>query len=117
MAYLAMLLRSGLQRASRSGRGFPTKSFSPCVDMKTPARATTRPNQPAFHSQNLRRMICDQKGFCPSVSAVHGGSTHAPNTMMTAGANKETRTRVLVETVSTLMKGKEMFGSAREKTW
>lgn len=99
----AMRPRSGLQRARRSGRGLPIRTFRPCVAAQALAMASARPIQPTFHSQNLRRMYCAAGGFgvgFEGVVAFAGTSSHERRKIIIAGAKRQTRMRVFVVTVS-----------------
>lgn len=103
----AMRATSGLQRARRSGRGFPIKAFRPWVAVQVLARASASPIQPTFHSQNLRRIYCaagdlEEPGLEVEVEEVAfaGTSSHENRRIIIAGAKRQTRSRVLVVTVS-----------------
>lgn len=102
----AMRATSGLQRARRSGRGLPIRAFRPCVADQALAMASARPIQPTFHSQNLRRMYCAAGGLGePELVVVEtvafaGTRSHESRNIITAGAKRQTRMRVVVVTVS-----------------
>lgn len=103
----AMRARSGLQRARRSGRGFPISAFKPWVALQVLATASASPIQPTFHSQNLRRMYCAARGLGLDAEvgvveevAFAGTSSHESRKIIIAGAKRPTIMRVVFVTVS-----------------
>ena len=57
--YLLRLARSGWQRSSRSGRGFPKRFFMPLVMIQAQQTERANPSQPACSSHSLRCHISD----------------------------------------------------------
>jgi hypothetical protein len=90
--------RSGRQRDSRSGRGFPNMSFIPCVIMNAVASESARPIQPIFHSQSFLLQISALD--VPLLAVGPGTKSMHTTKMMPAGAINETRIRSHVGMVS-----------------
>ena len=108
-----ILLRSGLHRDRRSGRGFPKSSFIPCVIRKAEAKAKASPIQAVFHSHSLR---CQIRLLGVAFDTVGPGTrVREITSVITAGARRPTRTRVAVLIVSFTVKGNEISGSLRSK--
>jgi hypothetical protein len=109
----AMRLRSGWQRDSRSGRGFPNMSFMPCVIRKAVASESARPIQPMFSSHSFLRQM-SALGV-PLLAVGPGTKTKHTTKMMAAGATSVTRMRSHVGMVSWCWNGYEMLRSTGEK--
>lgn len=116
-AYLAMLDRSGLQRASMSGRGLPKRFFNPSVAMNAPTTASPRPSQPACHCHSFCRQIRAQRWLRLAFLSTMGPGIQRSETtaMITAGAIKATTTATPMDIVCGFTQGREMLGSDSEK--
>jgi hypothetical protein len=106
-------VRSGWQRDSKSGRGFPKINFMPCVIMKAVASESASPIQPMFHSHSFLRQMSALE--VPLLAVGPGTKTMHTTKMMPAGAMSETTTRSHVGMVSWCSKGYEMLRSTGEK--
>jgi hypothetical protein len=98
-----MRVRSGWQRDSRSGRGFPKISFMPWVIMNAVASDRASPIQPMFHSQSFLRQM-SALGV-PRLAVGPGTNTMHTTKMMPAGATRATRMSSHVGMVSWCSKG------------
>jgi hypothetical protein len=99
-------LRSGRQRDSRSGRGFPNNSFMPWVIMNAVASESASPIQPVFHSHSFLLQMSD---FAVPRLAVGPGTKMMDTTKtMAAGMMKATRTKSHVGIVSCFSNGYDM---------
>lgn len=101
--------RSGLQRANRSGLGFPATSLAPLTIMKETAIARPNPIQPVFHSQSLRRHDAPLESvefWDPK------GMSRLPTKTMPAGMMSPITTSTGVVMVS-LVSGKDRSGSVK----
>lgn len=112
-ALLNSLVRSGLQRARRSGRGLPTRFFVPSVMRNATAKDTPRPIHDAFHSQSLRFHTFELDAAL-SVAGPRPRNIQTTK-ITTAGTAKPMATRRPVEIFSFTTNGKEISGSVTSK--
>lgn len=115
--YLAKFSRSGRQRESRSGRGFPNMFFMPFVMNQAPHIANASPSQPTCNSHNLRFQM---RAFGVPLGIVFPGTrTRQTMAMMMMGTRTAQIAASHIGTVSCSVKGKLVGRSVRaevEKT-
>lgn len=99
-------LRSGWQRDSRSGRGFPNSSFMPCVIRKAVASESASPIQPVFHSHSFLLQIKDLG--VPRLAVGPGTKMMHTRKMIAAGMTSPMTANSHVGMVSLFLNGYDM---------